>query len=123
MARHQTRRLSAVGLAAPPARRQATIDTRRQASTGTATEDALAVEDLASALQARRLAAPALFVLELLKPWRFVASQLLIMSQPLWARDGRQTAQRYADWLDAPGGIETAQKALEQTHACETKTR
>jgi hypothetical protein len=68
---------------------------------------------LVSALQVRRLGTPACLFLELLKPWRFVASQMLIMSEPLCGAHGRETMQRYAAWLDAPGGIEALQEALE----------
>lgn len=66
---------------------------------------------------------PALFVLEMIKPWRFVASQLLLMSQPLWGGSGRQAVDRYAAWLDTPDGIETLQMALQQARANETKSR
>lgn len=81
-----------------------------------------AAEKLADGLQARGLAMPAIVVLEILKPWRFVASQLLLMSQPLWGGDGRQVIGQYAAWLDAPGGIQAIQTALQQARANEAKS-
>jgi hypothetical protein len=75
------------------------------------------VERLARAVQARGLAASALFLIELLKPWRFVAGQLLLFSEPLWGPTQRATLQRYAAWMEDPAQAEALLAALESPHA------
>lgn len=86
-----------------------------------ASPDGPSAEALARALYERRLAAPAALLLELLKPWRFVASQLLVMTEPILGHSQKRAARRHADWLQAPGGIESLLEALEQVCAHEPR--
>lgn len=83
--------------------------------------DGPSVEALAHALHERRLAAPAALLLELLKPWRFVASQLLVMSEPVLGFSHKPALRRHAGWLQTPDGIESLLEALEQVSAQEPR--
>lgn len=70
------------------------------------------IERLANALHARHLATPAVLMLELLKPWRFVIGQILLMSEPLWAPLGYGEMSRYSRWIEEDS-FDALLKALE----------
>ncbi len=85
--------------------------------------EALRPDRLASALRERGLAAPALLLIELLRPWRFFASQLLLLSEPMWASSRRPQVRRYAAWMETPGQIEALQDELERPRGSEAAAR
>ena len=77
---------------------------------------------LAVALHERGLAAPAVLLIEMLKPWRFVASQFLLLSEPLWGLAQRPAVRRYAAWIDDPCQVEALLDALERPNVGPVKT-
>ncbi len=77
---------------------------------------------LASALERCGLATPATILIEALKPWRFAASQLLLLSEPLWGRERRFQVRRYADWIEEQG-VEALLEALRHSSDREERPR
>lgn len=70
------------------------------------------IEGLAERLARRGLAAPSIVALELLKPWIFVGSQILLAAEPLlgpWGAAGR----RYATLFEERRHVEALLAALE----------
>lgn len=67
------------------------------------------LENLAAWVFGRGLSAPAIVLLEIIKPLSFVSSQLLLILDPLIGKVGRQ----YAWLLEDRQNIEQLQKMLE----------
>lgn len=70
------------------------------------------IEQLADRLTTRGLGAPSILALELLKPWSFVGSQLLLAAEPLLG-PWRASGHRYATLLEERGHVEALIAALE----------
>ena len=71
------------------------------------------VDHLAQMVQHRGLAGPATCLVEMLKPWGCVASQFLLMTEPLWSLHDRITVRHLADLVMDRDQLETLLDALE----------
>jgi hypothetical protein len=81
------------------------------------------VHDLASAIVGKKFVAPAVILLELIKPLSFVFSQSLLAIAPVlgvWASD---TCSRYAAFLEDRRNIERLQHALANGASMPSETK
>lgn len=77
-------------------------------------EDARLVHELAHAVAERGLVAPAIFVIEMFKPFGVLGSQLLLLIEPLLAPQARLKSRRYALLLEQEGGPDQLLDALQE---------
>lgn len=71
------------------------------------------IQDLASGLVGRRLAMPAIVLLEMCRPVAFIGSQLLLLLDPLVSPWGGTFARRYARLLEDPQQLDRFLELLE----------
>jgi len=78
------------------------------------------LDGLAEQITCRRLAAPAVLLLDLFKPFSFIASQGLLLCQPLsaWINIERQVGD-YAALLADRSNVDYLVARLEQGNRCE----
>ncbi len=75
------------------------------------------LQSLAESIARHGLTVPAVFVLELVRPFAFLCGQALRVSAPLLDSVTRQAPSRYAQLLEEPGNVETLIGLLENSGA------
>ncbi|MHB1296222.1 MAG: hypothetical protein ACYC4R_14670 [Anaerolineae bacterium] len=74
------------------------------------------IQELASGIVARGLAAPAMLLLEVLKPWGFACGQALLLLNPLVGAP-QIAGQSVADLLEDRRNVELLLAAIAQRHS------
>ena len=64
------------------------------------------LDHLAGAIIDRRLVTPAIFALELLKPFSLLSSQVLLLLEPMLQPSGQEQTRRYAMMLQDRTNVE-----------------
>ena len=72
------------------------------------------LDHLAGAIIDRRLVTPAIFALELLKPFSLLSSQVLLLLEPMLQPSGQEQTRRYAMMLQDRTTVEYLLQKLEQ---------
>jgi len=75
------------------------------------------IHAVAASILRRGLAAPATVLLEVLKPFGFALSQLLLLADPLLSPFAPGVGRRYAGLLEDRRSIDRLQAALENPHS------